>query len=55
MVNVGDDGYLMVSEPNPWQYVKAIQELNAKIALLEEQNKKLQAQEKRIKALEEKR
>ena len=34
MVNVGDDGYLMVSEPNPWQYVKAIQELNAKITLL---------------------
>lgn len=29
LVTKGDDGYLSVSEPNPWMFVKAIQELKA--------------------------
>jgi len=35
LVNIGDDGYLQVSEPNPWMYVKAIQELTARVEQLE--------------------
>jgi hypothetical protein len=34
MVHMGADGFYTVDEPNPWQLVKAIQELQAEIAQL---------------------
>ncbi len=34
MVHMGADGFYTVDEPNPWQLVEAIQELQAEIAQL---------------------
>jgi len=52
MVSTGPDGYLMVSQPNPWKIVKSIQELKAENDGLKSENTaqqdQIDAQQKQI-------